>query len=147
MSHSFANNYVHAVFSTKGRRDLIPPEFEAQMYSFIAETARNEKIPFVAGGGMPNHSHLVFVLPATITLSLAIKIFKANSSRFMGEQGISFQWQEGYAAFSVSPTTLDVVTRYVRMQRKHHRKMTFEQEFMAMLKKAGTTYDMKYVFG
>lgn len=147
MSHSYSNAYMHVVFGTKGRRDLIPPEFENQLYSFLAEVARQERIPFVAGGGMPNHAHLVFVLPATITLASAVKILKANSSRFIGEQGIAFQWQHGYAAFSVSASNLDAVTAYVRSQREHHRKMTFEQEYIAMLKKAGVAYDPKFVFG
>jgi REP element-mobilizing transposase RayT len=96
---------------------------------------------------MPNHSHLLFLLPATISLASAINAFKTNSSRFMHERGLAFQWQDGYGAFSVSPSQLDKVTAYIRNQREHHKKVTFEQEFLALLKKAGVPYDPKYVLG
>ena len=82
-----------------------------------------------------------------MSLASAINTFKANSSRFMHEQGLAFQWQNGYGAFSVSLSQLDKVTAYIRRQREHHKKMTFEQEFLALLKKAGVSYDPKYVFG
>jgi putative transposase len=147
VSHSYSNNYVHAVYSTKNREDLIPPEFEKRLYSFIAAVAREHKIPLLAAAGMPNHSHLLFLLPATISLAAAVNIFKANSSRFMHQRGFSFQWQSGYGAFSVSVSQLDKVTAYVRSQREHHKKMTFEQEFLALLKKSGVPYDPKFVFG
>ena len=147
MSHSYSNNNIHAIFSTKDRKDLIPPEFDKRLYSFIAAIAREHKIPFQAAGGMPNHSHLLFLLPANISLASAINAFKANSSRFMHEQGLRFQWQSGYGAFSVSFSQLDKVTAYIRNQREHHKKMTFEQEFQALLKKAGVSYDPKYVLG
>jgi putative transposase len=96
---------------------------------------------------MPNHSHLLFLLPATISLASAINIFKTNSSRFLHERGLAFQWQNGYGAFSVSVSQIDQVIAYVRSQPDHHKKMTFEQEFLALLKKAGVPYDPKYVMG
>ena len=119
MSHSYSNNYVHAIYSTKNRENLIPTEFEKRIYSFIASVAREQKIPLLAAGGMGNHSHLLFLLPATISLASAINTFKTNSSRSMHERGFAFQWQNGYGAFSVSP----------------------------LLKKAGVPYDPKYVLG
>ncbi len=94
MSHSYTNNYVHAVYSTKGRENLIPPAFEKRLYSFIAAIAREHKIPLLAAGGMPDHTHLLFLLPATISLASAINTFKANSSRFMHEQGLPFPMAE-----------------------------------------------------
>ena len=147
MSHSYAQNAVHAVFSTKDRRALIPPEFEKRLYSFIAALARERQIPLLATGGMPDHTHLLFVLPASISLASAVSAFKANSSRFMREQSLAFQWQAGYGAFSVSSSQIDKVTAYIRNQREHHAKMTFEEEFVALLKKAGIPYDPKYVLG
>jgi putative transposase len=147
MSHSDSNNYVHAVYSTKDRQDLIPPEFDKRLYSFFASIAREHQIPLLAAGGMPNHSHLLFLLTATMSLASAINAFKANSSRFLHEQGFAFQWQNGYGSFSVSPSQLDKVIAYIRRQREHHKKMTFDQEFLALLKKAGAPYDPEYLFG
>jgi putative transposase len=147
MSHSYSNNYVHVVYSIKDRKDLIPTKFEKRLYSFIASVAREQKIPLIAAGGMPNHSHLLFLLPATISLASAINIFKTNSSRFLHERGLAFQWQNGYGAFSVSVSQINGVIAYIRSQTDHHKKMTLEQEFLALLKKAGVPYDPKYVLG
>jgi len=147
MSHSYANNHLHIVYSTKNRENLISSEFEPRLYSFVAEVAREQGIPLIAAGGMPNHSHLLILLPATKSLADAINALKANSSRFMGQQGIEFEWQRGYGAFAVSASHVDQVKAYIRNQKEHHKKRTFEEEFVAMLKKAGVDYDPKYVFG
>jgi putative transposase len=147
MSHSYANNHVHAIFSTKDRLNLIQPEFEKRLYPFIASIGIHHKIPLIAAGGMSNHAHILFLLPSTTSLASAISAFKSNSSRFLRELRPPFEWQEGYAAFGVSPSQLATVTAYIRNQHEHHQKMTFEQEFIAMLKKAGVPYDPKYVFG
>ena len=147
MSHSYCNNYVHLVFSTKGRRDLIPQELDGRLYSYVAAIAQEVKVPFLAAGGMPNHAHVLIVLPSTMSVAEAVRTFKANSSRFLCKQGIDFEWQKGYGAFGVSASKLDAVSAYVLGQREHHKKMTFEQEFVAMLKKAGVAYDPKVVFG
>src|SRR5689334_11893820 len=106
MSHSYSNNHVHVVYSTLKRQDLIPPSFEKRLYSFIAEIAHEHKIPLIAAGGMPNHSHLLFLLPPSMSLADAINKFKTNSSRFVRKQGIDFNWQVGYGAFSVSASQL-----------------------------------------
>jgi putative transposase len=147
MSHSYSNNYVHAIYSTKDRRKLIPEEFEKRLYSFVARVAIGHEIPLLAAGGMANHTHLLFLLPATMSLASAINLFKANSSRFLHESGLAFQWQNGYGAFSVSTSQLDKVTTYIHNQHEHHKKMTFEDEFLALLKKAGVLFDPAHVFG
>src|SRR5690349_9072287 len=147
VSHSYANNHVHVVYSTYSRKDLIPPGFEKRLYSFIAEIGREHKIPLLAAGGMPNHSHLLLLLPPTMTLAKAVNTFKANSSRFLRKQKIPFNWQAGYGASAVSASQIDTVIAYIRNQPEHHKKRSFEQEFLAMLKKARIPYDPKYVFG
>src|ERR1700739_4093334 len=90
MGHSYSNNHVHAVFSVKNRADLIPVDVEKRLYSCVAGVARELQIPLVAAGGTSNHSHLLFLLPPTRSLASAINAFKANSSRFMHEQGLKF---------------------------------------------------------
>jgi REP element-mobilizing transposase RayT len=72
MSHSYSNNYVHIVYSTANREDLIPPEMEPRLYSFVAAIAQEEGIPLIATGGMPNHSHLLVLLPPAISMSIAL---------------------------------------------------------------------------
>jgi len=147
MSHTFTQSHVHAVFSTKNRLKSIPIDVQPKLWSYMAGICRHQKIIPVAIGGIENHAHLLFHLPPTLTLAKAINLIKANSSKWMNENGRSFAWQEGYGAFNVSVSSLETVAKYVRNQRWHHRKMTFEDEFLALLKKHRIEYDLKYVFG
>lgn len=82
-----------------------------------------------------------------MAVSKAVNLLKSNSSRWMREQGITFAWQEGFGAFNVSASNVAAVKKYVLSQELHHRKMTFEQEFVALLKKHGIEFDPKYVLG
>ncbi|PYX96147.1 MAG: hypothetical protein DMG63_17635 [Acidobacteria bacterium] len=77
VSHSYTNNHVHVIYSTYNRQDLIPPAFEKRLYPFVAEIAREHKIPLLAAGGMPNHSHLLFLLPPTMSLADAVNKMSA----------------------------------------------------------------------
>jgi len=98
-------------------------------------------------GGTENHVHILMHLPPKLALAKAVQLLKANSSKWMGEQGKDFSWQEGYGAFSVSSSNLDQVTRYIQNQEAHHRKSSFEEEFRALLRKHGVECDPNYVVG
>lgn len=147
MSHAFSKNHLHVVFSTKERRRSISKEFQPQLWSYMAGICKNQKMVPLAVGGIEDHVHLLFHLPPTLTLSKAISLIKANSSKWMNEHGRGFAWQEGYGAFGVSESNLDSVARYIRNQEEHHAKISFEDEFLALLKKHGIEFDLKYVFG
>lgn len=97
-------------------------------------------------GGIEDHIHALIELPVAIPLPKAVNLLKSNSSRFMNQRG-RFSWQEGYAAFTVSASNVAAVARYVRNQEAHHRKMSFEDEIFALLKKHGVKFDPKYVLG
>jgi putative transposase len=86
-------------------------------------------------------------LPAKHSLSNAVRNLKANSSRWMSENGPRFSWQEGFGAFSVSSSRAPSVKHYIRNQAEHHKKRNFEEEFLLLLKKSGVDYDPQYVFG
>ena len=147
MAHSYCNNLVHVVFSTKERKPLIPAERQEKLWSYFVGIGRNHDLPLLAAGGTENHAHLLFALDAMIPLAKAVQTFKANSSRWMGEHGIDFSWQEGYGAFSVSASQAPRVKDYIRNQAKHHRRRSFEEEFVELLKRSGIPYDPKFVFG
>jgi len=147
LSHSFAANRLHAVFSTKERRDLIAKEIQPKLWAYIAGIGRNHAMVVRAVGGAANHAHALFRLPADLALAKAIYLLKSNSSRWMSEQGSRFAWPDGYGAFSVSASNLDAVIRYIQNQEAHHRKVSFEQEFLSLLKKHGVKFDPKYALG
>lgn len=147
MAHSYTSNIVHCVFSTKDRTPSIQPAIRERLWAYMLGIAKNLHIPILAIGGVDNHVHILFILPSTQRLSETIQRLKANSARWMNENGCSFAWQEGYGAFSVSPSRIDAVQRYVRHQAEHHEKRNFEEEFIALLKQSGIPYDPRFVFG
>ncbi|MGH9590362.1 MAG: IS200/IS605 family transposase [Terracidiphilus sp.] len=144
MAHTYANNFIHCVFSTKERRSLIPAARAAELYAYLDGIARGEGFSLIAAGGTANHVHLLFVLPASFSLAQAVQKLKGSSSRWMGR---GFSWQEGYGAFSVSASQVPVVKRYIQSQEEHHRKRNFEEEFVFLLRNCGIAYDERYVFG
>jgi len=147
MAHKFANVLIHLVFSTKERRNLIPQELLPKLWNYIIGIGKNRDIPALAAGGTPNHAHILFALSSDISVAKAVQTFKANSSRWVGEHGINFAWQEGYGAFSVSPSNIDGVKDYIRNQPEHHSKRSFEEEFIALLRKSGVHFEPDEVFG
>ncbi|HKS76496.1 MAG TPA: transposase, partial [Terriglobales bacterium] len=85
-------------------------------------------------------------VPSTMPLAEALQKLKANSSRWIRDHGIQFEWQEGYGGFSVSPSLLPVVKTYIENQEEHHRKWSFEDEFRLLLKKSGIAFDDEKLF-
>jgi putative transposase len=143
MSRSYVLNYVHCVFSTKGRAQLIrDPE---PLWAYMRGIARNCGFDILAIGGTNNHVHLLMNVPAGKQLVALVRDLKANSSRFMKTRVPLFSWQDGYAGISVSPSQLASVKVYIAGQEEHHRKRTFDDELLALLDKAGVPYDKKYV--
>jgi putative transposase len=146
MSHSYAQNHVHLVFSTKGRQKLIVKALQRRLWAYMAGICKSYQMLVFAIGGMDDHIHALFRLPPTITLARAVSLLKSNSSRWMSERGTKFSWQKGYGAFSVSSSNISAVTKYIDNQEVHHRKRTFEQEFIALLNRHGVRYDPKAIF-
>ena len=141
MSHAFVKNHIHLVFSTKDRRPTIAKDVQLELWSYLAGICRNQGMAAIAINGMDDHAHILFHLPPTIALAEAVRLLKSNSSKWMNEHGRRFAWQEGYGGFSVSISNTPAVAKYIRDQEKHHRKMTFEQEYRALLKKHGIDPD------
>jgi putative transposase len=137
MPHSYVNNLLHVVFSTRERKRTIPPGSFAELWAVMAGIGRNHRLTVIKIGGMEEHVHALFALPADVTLAHAVQVLKANSSRWMRERIPKFAWQEGYAAFSVSDSVAGAVKKYIENQPEHHKRRSFEEEFVALLKKSG----------
>jgi REP element-mobilizing transposase RayT len=147
MSHSYAQNHIHLVFSTKNRKKILARDFSPRLWAYMAAICKNHDLLTFAVGGMEDHIHLLFRLPPTITLASAVALVKSNSSKWIREQGKNFAWQQGYGAFGVSSSNIPAVIKYIDNQEAHHRKFSFEDEFITLLKKHKIPYDPKYVFG
>jgi REP element-mobilizing transposase RayT len=146
MSHTYSQNVIHVVFSTKDRRKAITEELQPRMSAYAAGVCKKLDILVHAVGGMEDHVHLLIQIPASMAVAKAVLAIKSNSSRWANEEGHRFAWQEGYGAFSVSHSLVPAVVWYIRNQKAHHRKMGFDAEFLALLKKHGMEFDAKFVF-
>jgi len=147
VSHTYAQNVIHVVFSTKDRRKLMPEEFRPRMWAYAVGICKKFDILVLAVGGMEDHIHFLLQIPPTVTLAKAVLAIKSNSSRWASEEGLKFAWQQGYGAFSVSSSNVAIVVRYIQNQAAHHKKMNFDAEFLTLLKKHKIAFDPKYVFG
>ena len=143
MAHTYASNFIHCIFSTRKRQPLIPESRITGLHAYLGGIARSEGVALIAAGGTANHIHLLFVLPASHSLAQAVQKLKGGSSRWMGQD---FSWQEGYGAFSVSHSSLAEVEKYIANQEEQHRKVSFQEEFVAFLKRHEIEYDERFLW-
>src|SRR2546426_8186031 len=144
---SYVSSYHHCVFSTKERRPLITPALRERLWPFLGGIARQNKMKAIEIGGVEDHVHILLSLPATLSISKALQLIKGGSSKWVHETFLEhrlFAWQEKYGAFSVSVSQLDDLIQYIKSQEEHHQKMTFQEEFLALLKKHRIEYDARY---
>jgi REP element-mobilizing transposase RayT len=149
MSQSLADVILHFVFSTKERKPWITSDIEEELYRYICGICRDLMCPVVAINGVEDHVHILLQLGKTIPFSKLISEIKSNSSRWIKSKDAyydNFAWQGGYAGFSVSRPSLESAKKYLSLQKKHHKVMTFQEELVAMLQRAKLAYDEKYLW-
>jgi putative transposase len=150
MAHSFISSLFHCVFSTKDRRKIINAELQERLWPYLGGIARSNDMKALAVGGVEDPVHLLLSSPSMLAPAKAMQLIKANSTKWIHEtypDQAAFCWQEGYGAFSIGKSQVDPTIAYIRTQAEHHRKKTFQEEFLAFLKKHEIDYDPRYVWG
>lgn len=144
---SYISMHAHIVFATKYRQKLIVPDWRERLHEYLGGTAKGLGAISQGIGGVEDHVHLLIGFKATHRLSDFMQELKKASSAWVHDKiGLSeFAWQEGYSAFSVSPTVRPEVQRYIANQERHHRKKSHKEELVELLEKAGVEYDPKYL--
>jgi REP element-mobilizing transposase RayT len=146
---SYVSSHYHCVFSTKRRQPLISPELRDRLWAFLGGIARQNQMKAIEVGGMPDHVHILLSLPSTLSIAKALQLIKGGSSKWVHEtfpEHRLFGWQVKYGAFGVSVSQLEKIIHYIKNQEEHHRKMTFQEEFLALLKKHRVEYDERYLW-
>ncbi|APZ96467.1 IS200/IS605 family transposase [Fuerstiella marisgermanici] len=140
----------HIVFSTKERRPFLQDDsFREDVWAYMAGIAKNLGGFAIRIGGYHDHAHLLVRIPAKVAVSDFVGKLKANTSKHINESrgvGMKFHWQDGYGAFTVSPSQQDAVVAYIDRQVEHHRKQSFQEEFLQILKRHKVDYDSKYIW-
>jgi REP element-mobilizing transposase RayT len=150
MANSYISLYVHIVFSTKGRQALINPDLQSRLWAYMGGIARENQMKALSIGGTADHVHVLLSLPATLPLAKAVQLIKGGSSKWVHDtfEGLrKFVWQEGYGAFSVNASLLEETIRYIGNQDEHHKRKTFQEEYIEFLRRYGIDYDERYVWG
>ncbi len=139
---------IHAIFSTKNREPLIANAWRSRMHAYIGGALKQMDVEPIIIGGIADHIHGAFRIRATHCLASVMMQSKTASSRWVHDEirMKGFAWQDGYAAYSVSPDDLPALCDYIRNQEEHHRYKTFQEEYLEFLKKAGVEYDERYLW-
>jgi putative transposase len=142
--HSFISLLIPCVWTMKNREPLLSSELRDRLWPYFGGITRENKMKALAIGGAADHVHMLASLPATLSVAKAIQLLKGNSSKWIHEtfpKRRSFEWQEGYGAFSIGVSGVDATIAYIRDQAEHHRTKSFREEFQAMLQRHGFDYD------
>ena len=140
---------MHCVFSTKERHPIFTLDLQTRLFQYIGGIARENGMMLIAAGGIADHVHLLISLSRMVSISKAMQLMKGGSSKWIHEtfpEYRSFEWQEGYGAFSVSMSSKSKVIAYINNQAEHHKKQDFKSEFVSFLKRHEIEYDERYVF-
>ena len=149
MAHTHRNHYFHLIWSTKNRKRLIEDSWRERLYQYIGGTIRNQGSGLIEIGGVSDHVHLLIQMGNLDNYSSLIRMIKADSSKWIHKEWKDkkdFAWQEGYGSFAISYSHTDAVREYIKNQEEHHRKVSFETEYIRILEKNGVKYDPRFVF-
>jgi len=150
MGQSLSQIYLHVVFSTKHREPFfMDPAFRGKAHAYLAGTCRNLESPSLIVGGVADHVHILCRFSKNLALAVFVRELKRESSKWVKSEvpGLSsFYWQQGYGAFSISPSHVNALKQCIANQEEHHRRESFQDEFRRLLKKYGIEYDERYVW-
>lgn len=150
MPQSLAKLYVHIIFSTKNRYPFLQDkEIRNEMHSYLGGACNELDSQVLIVGGVADHVHILCTLSKNLSLAKLVGEVKRESSKWVKTKGrglSKFAWQNGYGAFSVSQSQVEVVRKYIGKQEEHHRKKTFQDEFRASLRKYEIKFDERYVW-
>ncbi|MFC1782275.1 IS200/IS605 family transposase [Planctomycetota bacterium] len=149
MAHTFINLLTHIIFSTKNHAPFLEDPIKPDLYAYLGGIIRQLDSKLIIVNGPADHLHMLVSLSSQTSVAELLRLVKTNSSRWMHEKFPAlndFAWQIGYAAFSVSQSNLQSVQNYIAQQPEHHRRVTFQEEYINFLNKHGIEYDQRFIF-
>jgi len=149
MANTYSQMYVQVVLVVKFREALIQKEWKEELYKYITGIVTNKSQKMLRINGVENHIHVLLNIQPNIALSDLIRDVKANSTKWINDQGFckhTFRWQEGFGAFTYSISQLDNVIKYIDNQEEHHKTKTFKSEYLSLLKNFEIDYKEEYLF-
>ena len=149
MAGTYSQIYIQVVFAVKGRQNLIGSKWKETLNKYIAGIIKGKEQKPIIVNGMPDHIHAFVGLKPSMKISDLVRDIKNNSSNFINDNGFikgKFSWQEGYGAFSYGHSQIERVYNYILNQERHHRKRSFKEEYLELLKKFNIPFEEQYLF-
>ena len=148
MANTYTQIHIQVVFAVQDRQSLIKNEWKDELYKYITGIIQNHEHKVLQINGMPDHIHILFGMRPTQSLSDLMKQVKQDSSKWINTNGFvngKFSWQAGYGAFSYSKSEVTYVINYIKNQEIHHQKLTFQEEYLQLLKEFNIEFDERYI--
>jgi putative transposase len=149
MANTYHQIYLQTVFAVKYRNAVIDKKWKGQLLGAIGNLINEINCKTIIVNGVEDHVHCFIGLKPVVSVSELMKTVKAKSSKYINDHLLTperFEWQEGYGVFSYSQSQVDTVYKYIQNQEAHHKKQTFRDEYLDLLKKFKVEYDEKYIF-
>ena len=149
MANTFSQIYIQTVFAVSGRLSLITKDYKEELHKYITGIVRNKGQKLITINGMADHLHILIGLRPSMALADLVRDIKADSSEWVNRRKLArgkFAWQEGYGAFSYGHSQLDMIIRYIQNQERHHRRKSFRNEYLTLLRKFEIEFKEEYVF-
>ena len=149
MAGTFYQIYIQFVFAVHGREGLLHKTWRDEVFKYMSGIIKGKNQKSIIMNGVSDHVHVLVGLRPSVRICDLVRDIKNNSSRFINEKKFlpgKFEWQDGYGAFSYSRSQIDNVYKYIENQEAHHRKRTFKEEYLDLLKKFEVEYNEKYLF-
>lgn len=149
MADVFHQNYIHIVFAVKGRQNLIHSSWEDELYKYTTGIFKGKGQKLLAINGMPDHIHILIGMSPSCCLSDLVREVKKSTNSFINNKRFvqgKFEWQPGFGAFSYSRSSLPNIASYIENQKEHHKKQSFRQEYLEILKKFEIKFNEEYSF-
>jgi len=149
MANTYTQLNIHVIFVVKGRENVLSDNIRPALFSYISGILKNTGQYPLAVNGYKDHVHVFFEMQPSKSLSDIVRIVKSNSSKWMNENNLmvgKFNWQEGYGGFSYSRSQRNSLIKYILNQEEHHRRRTFKEEYLDMLRNFEISYNEQYIF-
>jgi len=149
MANTYTQIHFQLVLVVKYRRALIHISWKEELYKYMAGVIRNHEHQLLAINGVEDHVHILIGYRPAQPLPQLMQDIKQASALWVNEtRGLpmKFVWQNGYACFSYMRRDVPMIKRYIEKQEEHHRKKTFREEYVELLREFGVDYDERYLF-
>lgn len=149
MANTYHQIYLQIVFAVKYRNAVLAKAWRSQVFGVVGNLINEANCKTIIVNGVEDHVHCLLGLKPFVSVSELMKTVKAKASKYINDHQLTperFEWQEGYGVFSYHHSQLGTVYKYIQNQEEHHRRQTFRDEYLDLLKEFKVEYDEQYIF-